>query len=64
MLAGAVVAARGRDGAFGVLTSDTSGGRIARQLIPWALPAPIVVGWAVSAGEHQGWYGDDGGDAA
>jgi PAS domain S-box-containing protein len=39
-----------------VVTGDSLGGTIAKQLIPGAIAAPLVACWSIRQGEIAGWY--------
>jgi diguanylate cyclase (GGDEF)-like protein/PAS domain S-box-containing protein len=51
-----VLFARPQRGLMAVVTSRTSGGLIARRLLPLALTAPFVIGWLRMQGERMGLY--------
>jgi PAS domain S-box-containing protein len=39
-----------------IITSNSLGGIVARQLIPAALGLPLVLGWLIRQGQLAGWY--------
>jgi len=39
-----------------IVTSNSLGGIVARQLIPAALGVPLVLGWLIRQGQLAGWY--------
>ncbi len=49
-----VLLARPRRGLMRVVTSNTSGGMMARRLLPLALVAPFLIGWLHVEGENRG----------
>jgi len=58
LLAVAVICAHPKVGIGRVLASDTSGGTLARTMIPAALLLPTVLGWLVLVGYRHGlWEG-------
>jgi PAS domain S-box-containing protein len=44
-----------------LLVSESTGGRIARTLLPGLLAAPVILGWLRLQGERAGWYGTEAG---
>lgn len=61
-LAVGVLLVHGR-GLSRLLLSDTSGGVVARRVLPVALLAPLVVGWLGIEGQQRGFYGPEVGRA-
>jgi len=51
-----ILLARPRRGLIAVVTSDTVGGVMARQLFPFALIAPFLIGWLDIQGEQRNLY--------
>ena len=49
------LAARPRQGFMATIISDTAGGQMARRLVPFAVLAPVVIGWLRDIAEDQGW---------
>lgn len=58
--AGAAAAA----GHLKIFTASGPGGVLVRRLLPLAIAAPLLVGWARLAGQRLGWYGTEFGTAA
>lgn len=51
-----ILVARPRRGLMAVVTSRTLGGVMARRLLPLALVAPFLIGWARVMGERLGYF--------
>jgi two-component system sensor histidine kinase/response regulator len=49
--------ARPHRGLISVITSQYSGGQMARLILPLALTLPLFIGWLRLIGEHAGFYG-------
>jgi PAS domain S-box-containing protein len=47
--------ARPQDGLVATVVSDSAGGLLARRLLPYALLAPLLIGWACDIAEKRGW---------
>ena len=58
-LSTAVFFARPRVGIAGHLTSDGSGGVMARRMLPAAFLVPLALGWVRLQGQHAGLYGTE-----
>ncbi len=52
-----VLFARPKQGLLDVITSNHSGGLMARRLLPLAVVLPFLLGWIRLAGEQAGFYG-------
>jgi PAS domain S-box-containing protein len=52
-----ILAAQPRGGLMLVLSANTSGGTLARRLLPVIVIAPIALGWVRLVGERRGLYG-------
>ncbi len=57
LLASGVASARPRRGFLAVLVSSSSGGALARQLLPAAIAIPLLLSWLRLAGQQAGWFG-------
>jgi PAS domain S-box-containing protein len=57
LLGMSVLAAQPRGGLMLVLSANTSGGTLARRLLPVLVVMPIGIGWLRWVGEQQGLYG-------
>ena len=44
-------------GIVAIMRGEGAAGHMARRLIVAAIGVPLVLGWVVSQGEMQGWYG-------
>jgi PAS domain S-box-containing protein len=51
-----ILAVRADCGLMGILTSDLSGGIVARLLIPGAIAMPLLLGWLILQGQRAGLY--------
>jgi len=51
-----VLCAQENHGIMALFTSSTTGGTIARRLIPVIIFVPLLCGWLRFMGEHHGWY--------
>ena len=51
-----VLLARPDRGPVSIFYSDTAGGNLARRALPVAVGLPLVVGWLVDQGHHEGLY--------
>ena len=58
-----IILARPRRGLMAVATSNTTGGVMARRLLPLALVAPFLIGWLRVQGEQRGFYDSEFGVA-
>ncbi len=58
-----VILSRPERGFMAVVTSNTSGGVMARQLLPLALTAPYLIGWLSVQGDKHGLYNSEFGVA-
>jgi PAS domain S-box-containing protein len=56
VLCAGLLFARAKDGFVAVFLSDTSGGMVARRLLPVAILIPPVLGWFRLMGERRGLY--------
>jgi len=56
-----LIGSRSDAGLMYLLRSRTSGGTIARRLVPVALVAPILLGWLRLQGQRAGWFGTEAG---
>jgi PAS domain S-box-containing protein len=54
------VIARPREGFMAAIASDTAGGHMARRLVPFAILAPMLIGWIRDLLEEVGWVGEIG----
>jgi signal transduction histidine kinase len=59
VLAAAILLARPFREPVAVLVSSTSGGTLARQILPVVLITPLVLGWICMVGEHRDLYSSD-----
>jgi PAS domain S-box-containing protein len=50
-------------GITALLVTESTGGVIARRLVPAVLIIPFVLGWSVLQGEHAGWFQGEAGIA-
>ena len=57
------LAARPRQGLMATVASDTTGGLMARRLLPFALVAPLLIGWLRDIADEQSWMAGESGDA-
>ncbi len=57
VLATGILSARVGPGPLQILTSEGMGGRMARRLLPFAIVAPLTVGWLRLLGQQAGYYG-------
>lgn len=51
-----ILSLQGNQGWMQIVTSNSFGGIIARQLIPAALGMPLILGWLIRQGQLAGWY--------
>ena len=56
ILCAGILFARAKDGFVAVFLSDTSGGIVARRLLPVAILIPPMLGWFRLMGERRGFY--------
>jgi PAS domain S-box-containing protein len=63
LLAAAALCARPERGMLRQLTTEDSGGALARRLLPPALVLPVVLAWVQQSGERRGLYGSDFGES-
>ena len=61
VLSAGTLATRTDGGLVGLLLSDSAGGKFARRLLPFALFAPLILGWLRLQGQYAGWYGTEAG---
>jgi PAS domain S-box-containing protein len=54
---------RPRIGLMELLCAGSQGGTVIRQLLPYAVVIPLVVGWMRVKGQQSGWYGLEAGTA-
>ncbi len=57
LLATGILCARTGPGPLQILTSEGTGGKLARRLLPLAIVVPLVMGWLRLRGEQAGLYG-------
>jgi len=57
------VASQGKKGIAAIFMSDTTGGIIAKSLLPLIIILPIFLKWLQFFGERNGWFGHDFGGA-
>jgi len=55
-LCAGILFARAKDGFVAIFLSDTSGGLVARRLLPIAILVPPMLGWFRLMGERRGFY--------
>ncbi|UBF26476.1 PAS domain S-box protein [Kovacikia minuta CCNUW1] len=55
-LSGGILAICPDRGLMQIMTSPFVGGIIARRILPWALPVPLLLNWLTFLGEKHGWY--------
>jgi PAS domain S-box-containing protein len=55
-LAVGVLAARGATSGLALLRNPSTGGRMARRLLPWVALGPLAVGLAINEGSRAGYY--------
>ena len=56
LLSVGILCARPDRGLMTAITSESSGGRMARQLLPAAILVPVFLGWLQLRGEALRWY--------
>ncbi|TFD28221.1 putative bifunctional diguanylate cyclase/phosphodiesterase [Cryobacterium cryoconiti] len=56
ILASAVLLQRPDAGLLGLIRTDGSAGRLLRQVVPFLVVGPFVLGWLELWGERRGWY--------
>ncbi len=59
LLATGLLCARAGPGSLQVLTSEGTGGKLSRRLVPFAIGVPLTLGWLRLLGEQAGFYGSD-----
>ncbi len=57
LLATGILCARPGPGPLQILTSEGTGGKLARRLLPFAIVIPLIMGWLRLRGEQAGLYG-------
>ncbi len=55
----AILFLRPEHGVFRILVSSGPGGRAARNMLPWAIEVPSVLGYLRMVGENFSWYGTE-----
>ncbi|MCT7985532.1 PAS domain S-box protein [Laspinema sp. A4] len=56
LLSVAILFSRPKQGLMQTILSPLVGGMMARQLLPWAIALPLVLGWLIFHGYKLGWY--------
>jgi PAS domain S-box-containing protein len=59
VLALGILFARGKDGPMSVILRDSSGGALARRVLPAAFVLPVILGWLRLKGQQAGFYGTE-----